>query len=379
MKIVVLGTGRVGGAIALDLAKDAEFQVTVADVSQASLDAVKRPDIATIQADLGDAAQVERVVKDHDLVVGAMPGSMGLETMRRVLQCKKDIVDISFFGEDPFVLDDLAREHDLVAIMDIGIAPGFWNVIIGYLETVLDEVRSCLCYVGGLPAQRTWPYDYKAPFSPSDVVEEYTRPARYVVDGKVVTKPALSEPELIDFPGVGTLEAFNTDGLRTLITTCKAPMMKEKTLRYPGHIEKMRVLRETGFFSKEPIDVGGVKVRPLDFTSKLLFPVWHLGEGEEDLTVMQVVIEGVRQGKRVRHTYDMLDRYDRATGTTSMARTTGYTCTAAVRAFAKGLYRRKGLSPPEYMGREKGVYEFMRDDLAKRGVVLTERVEELSG
>jgi saccharopine dehydrogenase-like NADP-dependent oxidoreductase len=379
MKIVVLGTGRVGGAIALDLANDAEFQVTVVDVSPASLDALKRSDIATLQADLGDAAALERVVKDHDLVVGAMPGSMGLETMRRVLQCKKDIIDISFFGEDPFVLDDLARKNDLVAVMDIGIAPGFWNVIIGYLETVLDELSNCLCYVGGLPVVRTWPYDYKAPFSPSDVVEEYTRPARYVVDGKVVTKPALSEPELIDFPGAGTLEAFNTDGLRTLIKTCKAPMMKEKTLRYPGHIEKMRMLRETGFFSKEPIEVGGAKVRPLDFTSKLLFPVWHLGEGEEDLTVMQVVIEGVRSGKRVRHTYDMLDRYDRATGTTSMARTTGYTCTAAVRAYANGLYRRKGLSPPEYMGREKGVYEFMRDDLAKRNVVLTERVEELPG
>jgi saccharopine dehydrogenase-like NADP-dependent oxidoreductase len=136
----------------------------------------------------------------------------------------------------------------------------------------------------------------------------------------------------------------------------------------------MRMLRETGFFGKDPIDVGGVKVVPLELTTKLLFPMWQMHEGEEDFTVMRVIVEGKKKGKTVTHTYDLLDRYDRHTRTTSMARTTGYTCTAAARLVAKGLYKRKGVSPPEYVGREEGCWPFIRAELAKRNVVYRETV-----
>ncbi len=292
---------------------------------------------------------------------------MGFATVKAVLEADKPIVDISFFEEDPFLLDELATSRGLTAIVDCGIAPGCGNIILGYHASLMDRVERFLCLVGGLPTVRTWPYEYKAPFSPSDVIEEYTRPARYVAHGEVVTLPALSEPELMDFPGVGTLEAFNTDGLRTLLHTVEAPFKKEKTLRYPGHIEKMRVMRETGLFSKEPVELRGAKVVPLELTSKLLFHLWKFEEGEEDLTVMRVEVEGVKDGQRACATYDLLDRYEASTGTLSMARTTGYTCTAVVRAYARGLYRKPGISPPEYLGKEPGVYEFVMRELAARG------------
>ena len=186
--------------------------------------------------------------------------------------------------------------------------------------------------------------------------------------------PALSEPELIEFPGVGTLEAFNTDGLRTLLHTVDAPFKIEKTLRYPGHIEKMRMLREVGFFSKEPINVGGAKVAPLDLTTQLLFPMWQMKEGDEDFTILRVIVEGEKDGRRVTHTFDMLDRYDQATGVTSMARTTGYTCTAVARLVASGGYTRKGISPPEFVGREPGARDFVLGELKKRGIHFTETV-----
>ena len=186
--------------------------------------------------------------------------------------------------------------------------------------------------------------------------------------------PALSEPELIEFPGIGTLEAFNTDGLRTLLHTIDAPFKIEKTLRYPGHIEKMRMLREVGFFGKEPIDVGGVKVAPLDLTTKLLFPMWQMKEGDEDFTILRVTVEGEKNGRTVTHTFDMLDRYDPATSVTSMARTTGYTCTAVARLVASGGYTRKGISPPEYVGREPGAKDFVLGELLKRGIRFTETV-----
>jgi saccharopine dehydrogenase-like NADP-dependent oxidoreductase len=357
--------------MALDLAPD--FKVTVADRSEDALSKMREAGLSARVADLSLPGGVRAAVADADLVVGAVPGFLGFATARAVLEAGKPLVDISFFNEDCFELDDLAKRQNLTAIVDCGIAPGCHNIILGDLSRQWDRISSFECLVGGLPVIRTWPYEYKAGFSPIDVIEEYTRPTRYIKDGKVVVFPALSEPELLDFPGLGTLESFNTDGLRSLIQTFpQVPDMKEKTLRYPGHIEKMRVLRESGFFSKEKIRVAGTEISPLDLTTALLFPMWFMQEGDEDFTVMRVTVEGEKGGQLVRKRLNLLDRYDRATKTTSMARTTGYTCTAVVRLLARGGYVRKGVSPPEFIGQEPGAWDFIREDLAKRGVVFTE-------
>jgi lysine 6-dehydrogenase len=371
MKIVILGGGRVGSAMARDLAREPRFEVTVVDASAEALRRLEGWGLKTERADLADPAAVGRAVRDHDLVVGAVPGFMGFATLKAVLEADKDVVDISFFDEDPFRLDDLARERGRTAIVDCGVAPGCSNLVLGRMAAELDRVDSFVCLVGGLPAERTWPFEFKAVFSPIDVLEEYTRPARFKRFGRMVTLPALTEVELVDVPGVGTLEAFNTDGLRTLLRM-DVPSMVEKTMRYPGHADKMRMLRETGFFKTEPLEVGGAQVRPLDLTARLLFSSWHLGPGEEDVTAMRIEIEGEKDGRRVRRTWDLLDRYDRATETTSMARTTGYTCTAAVRLVAAGLFDRKGISPPEFVGRDAAAYDFMLRELATRGVVFRE-------
>jgi saccharopine dehydrogenase-like NADP-dependent oxidoreductase len=378
MRVVVLGAGMVGGAIARDLARGGEFEVTVVDASEAALARIGRETgIAAVRADLAAGGAVRRAVEGHDLVVGAVPGHMGFATLREVLACGKPVVDISFFPEDPLELDALARENGVTALVDFGVAPGCSNLILGRMAKELDAVERFVCLVGGLPSVRVWPWEYKAGFSPADVLEEYTRPARYVSGGRLVTMPALSEPELVDFAGVGTLEAFNTDGLRTLLATVGVPFMVEKTLRYPGHIEKIRVLRESGFLSSEPVDVGSRAVRPIDLTSRLLFPLWKLEEAEEDLTVMRVSVDGVSGGRRVRRTFELLDRADRSTATSSMARTTGYTCTAGVRLLARGAYSRPGISPPEVVGREAECFAFVFAELAARGVVFSVRSEEL--
>jgi lysine 6-dehydrogenase len=369
MRVVLLGAGLVGRTIALDLAADGALAVTVVDHDERALARLAGvAGIDCVPADLRDPVEVERVVAGHDLVVGAVPGHMGFVTLQTVVNAGKNVVDISFFAEDPFALDELAKRRGVTAVVDCGVAPGCDNLILGHAEGQYEQIDRFVCLVGGLPVVRTWPWEYRAVFSPSDVLEEYSRPARYVVDSRLVTMPALSEPELIDFPGVGTLEAFNTDGLRSLLRTVKVPSMIEKTLRYPGHIEKIRVLRESGFFAAEPVSVGGVSVRPIDVTSRLLFPAWHLGEGEEDLTVMRVEIEGRRGGRRVRECFDLLDRFDRQSQTSSMARTTGYTCTAAVRALARGVYTHKGIPPPEYLGRVPACFDLMMAELATRGV-----------
>lgn len=378
MKIVVLGAGLVGGAIAKDLATDIDLEVTAVDIDVANLNKLKgESKIKIKKADLSDSSTISKLVKDCDLAIGGLPGHMGFHTLKTVIQSGKNIVDISFFPEDPFQLDQLAKEKGVVAVVDCGVAPGCSNLILGYMKSILDETESFECYVGGLPLIRTWPYEYKATFSPSDIIEEYTRPARLVENGEVITKPALSDVELLDFPGVGTLEAFNTDGLRTLIRTMRIPFMKEKTMRFPGHAERIRMLRETGFFGKKPISVAGISLRPLDLTSKLLFPMWKLNEEEEDFTVMRIVVEGKKDGKWKRFIFDLLDSYDKKTKTTSMARTTGYTCSTVARLLAKKRFNRFGICPPEFIGQDHECYRLVMEGLNKRGINFKKTVTEL--
>ena len=277
------------------------------------------------------------------------------------------MVDISFMPEDFMQLDDLARKNGVTAVVDCGVAPGMSNIILGYHNQSID-IQHYECYVGGLPFVREWPYEYKAVFSPIDVIEEYIRPARYIQNAELVTREALSDPELMEFNGIGTLEAWNSDGLRSLIHTMKIPNMIEKTLRYPGSIEYLRVLRETGFFSYEEVDVNGQKIRPVDLTAKLLFPKWKLKEGEEDFTVMRIVIRGKKDGRDQSLTYDLFDRYDRDHNILSMARTTGYTCTAVAGLLLEGHITRKGVLPPELVGEMDGNMELILQYLAQRGV-----------
>ncbi len=369
-RVVVLGAGLVGSRIAIDLAADPQFLVTAVDRDAHALARLSAADLGIdlVTADLSNAAEVRALAGRHELVVSAVPGFLGYATLKTVIEAGRSVVDIAFFPEDPFPLDDLAQQHGVVAIVDCWVAPGMSNILVGHVDEHLDETTRVAVHVGGLPVVRRWPFEYKAVFSPIDVIEEYTRPARYVENGRLVVRPALSDPELLEFPGIGTLESFNSDGLRTLARTIDCPDMKEKTLRYPGHIEKMAVLRETGFFGKDEIDVGGVRVRPIDVTAKLLFADWALEPGEADLTVMQVLVEGRVDGAPVRHTYDLLDTYDAATGAHSMARTTGYTATMALRAVVAGHYDRVGVSPPEYLGRSTSCVEFILAGLEERGV-----------
>jgi len=379
MKVLVLGAGLVGAPMALDLSKDGEFEVAVADKSKTALERLcqKRDSIQALHEDLSNADRVTAIARDFDIVLSAVPGFLGFQTLRALIEAKVKIVDIAFCPENALELDEFAKENGVTAIVDCGVAPGMNNILTGYAHAQLDVTENALTYVGGLPVERKWPYEYKAVFSPIDVVEEYTRPARYIENGCLVTRPALTDPEYLDFPGVGTLEAFNTDGLRSMADTIDCPNMKEKTLRYIGHIDKMRVLRDGGFFDTETIEMNGQKVRPIDFTCKLLFKSWKLEEGEADLTVMQVIVEGIKDDERKRFTYDLLDHYDPETKTHSMARTTGYTATAAVRLLAQGMYAEPGVIPPELIGKHENCVRFMLDELAKRNVNYTAKIETL--
>ncbi len=364
MTIAILGAGMVGRAIALDLVKDCT--VTSFDLNAANLAELKKRNAAinTIVADLSQFEAYKKWFSSFDIVVTAVPGFMGYKTLETVIKAGKNVVDISFFPEDALQLDQLAKEKGVTAITDCGVAPGMSNFIIGRYNAAM-KAKAFECYVGGLPKERKLPFQYKAPFSPVDVIQEYIRPARLVEKGNIVIKPALSEREKMHFDKAGELEAFNTDGLRSLIYTMgHIQDMKEKTLRYPGHIDLIIALQQAGFFDTTPMHINGTSLSPLDFTSKLLVNEWKLGEEEEEFTVMKVIVKG--ENKTVE--YDLYDEYDPVTKTSSMARTTGYTCTAAVNLITKGLFTEKGVFPPELIGDKEECFDFVLRYLKERNV-----------
>ncbi|WP_299523113.1 saccharopine dehydrogenase C-terminal domain-containing protein [uncultured Lutibacter sp.] len=367
--IIVLGAGMVGSTMAIDMTK--KHDVTITDFSELALEkAIKKCDKLIPEVlDVTNKTALQETIKPFDLVICAVPGFLGFETMRAIIEAKKDVIDISFFPENSLELDALAKQKNITAIVDCGVAPGMGNIILGYYNEKL-KLTDFECLVGGLPKIKKWPFSYKAPFSPIDVIEEYTRPARYVENGHIVVKEALSDCEFVDFDGVGTLESFNSDGLRSIIFTMPhIKNMKEKTLRYPDHIEYIKVLKESGFFSEEKLMINGVEVSPLDFTSKILFNEWKLGDTEEEITVMRITLKGINEkGEQKTIVYNLHDEYCSKTNTSSMARTTGYTATAAANMFLDGLFSEKGVFPPELIGNKKGVFEYILNYLKERNI-----------
>jgi len=369
ISIIVLGAGMVGSTMAIDLAT--KHRVTISDLNNNALKKVakKGTTLTTLQLDVTNKKELQQVLKPFDLVICAVPGYLGFQTLKAVIEAQKNVVDISFFPENSLELDQLAKEKNVTAIVDCGVAPGMGNIILGYYNEKL-KLTDFECLVGGLPKVKKWPFNYKAPFSPVDVIEEYTRPARYIENGTVITKEALSDCEYLDFKGIGTLESFNSDGLRSIIFTMPhIKNMKEKTLRYPGHVEYVKVLKESGFFNKEKITINGTSISPLDFTSKILFNEWKLGETEEELTVMRITLKGSNsKGQLKTIVYNLHDEYCEKTQTTSMARTTGYTATAVANLFLDGLFNEKGIFPPELIGKHEICFSYILNYLEERNI-----------
>ena len=368
MNITVLGAGMIGRTIAKELAK--HHKVRAVDRDQRSLNQLEGiKNIEVVKTNLTSLSVYKKLLQGQDICVCAVPGFMGHEALSNIIQTGTNCVDISFAPENSLALNDLAKKHKVSVVIDCGVAPGMSNLILGY-ENSQMEVQSFSCVVGGLPKVRTAPFEYKAPFSPIDVIEEYSRPARLVENSVVVTKPALSEKELLHFKQVGSLESFNTDGLRSLLFTMPhIPNMKEKTLRYPGHVALIQSLQQAGFFSNEKIMVDGSSISRKDFTCKILFDQWKLLPEDEEFTLMEITIKGVSDKKKLTKTYTLFDEYDKTTSTSSMSRTTAFTCTAVVDLMAKGKIKTKGVLAPETIGGDQNNFISILNYLKDRNVV----------
>ena len=353
--ICQIGCGMIGKAMALDIAKRHDLHLS--DFNRSALREIKTldPTIKTKCFNVNDSDMLRCFLKPADIVLIALPGHMGYKLLKKIIDFRKNIVDISFSPENILALDKKAKDNNVSVIFDAGLAPGIPNFLLGKIDAE-ENVKSFKYFVGGLPKHPKPPYNYKAPFSPIDVIEEYTRPARIMKNGKVITKPALTDIEKKTYQNTGILEGFNTDGLRSILFTMKhIPNMVEKTLRFSGHAKLISKELESG------------KIIPGDKNNlQRLFKIWELQPNEPEFTILDVIIET----EKGTHNYFLFDETNLEQNTSSMARTTGYTASATIDILAQNIFTEKGVFPPEIVGSKSKVIDYLVNHLRERGILL---------
>jgi len=348
-------------------------QVTVVDIDDSKLTQLKDiPRIATFKMDVGDGGRLSKAMRGFDLVSGALPSSLGFRSLSAAIKAGVSIVDMSFMPENPLVLHKSAEAANVMVVPDCGVAPGLSNILVGRALAQLDKVEEIHIAVGGLPQSPQPPLGYAVTWSVRDLIEEYIRPARIVRNGKQTTVDALSGLRSVDIPGLGRLESFYTDGLRTLLDTVTGVKeMDEQTLRYPGHVEKVKVLRDCGFFSDEPVVANGCSVSPRDFSTEVLSRCLFQKD-VRDVTVLHVEVVGQKRDGRTTILWQLFDYYDEAKGVSSMARTTAYTNVAACNLLLQGSLKERGVVPPEKLGMNDEHFLAVMSELEERGVKVEE-------
>jgi len=375
MKVLVLGCGMMGAAIALDMVKSDEVsKVVVADYdntkSKIVVAQLKSDKVSSRLTDVRDIQATKNLMKGFDVAVCALPEGLNVFANRAAIGAGVHLVDLAY-GQELAKLDGAAKRAGITILVDCGVAPGITNILAAYGASLMDEVDDIQIVCGGLPQKPLPPLGYRIVWSTWGLVNMYCGKARIVRDGKVVEVDAMADLETIKFPGFGRLEAFTTDGLSTLLVTMKGRVknMVEKTARYPGHAEKILAMRDSGLFSTEPVEVGGMRVVPRKVAVAVLDKALRIGD-EKDVTVLRVDVVGKKNAKGVRKSFVMVDRFDEEQGVTSMARTTGYTAAIVARMVARGEIDERGVVPPETAVVK--VFKRFRSELEDRGIVVKE-------
>ncbi len=365
-----------GSVIARDLANAPHVKrVVVVDSDNSKLRLVSRESrkITRVAIDVNNRRRLSRVLADVDACVVALPHGISVPVDRISLESGTNVLDLAF-EDSQMKLDHLARRKKSVLIPGCGLAPGLSNILLVHGSRFLDEAHEGHIWVGGIPQNPQPPLGYRLVFSIKGLLNEYLSRARIMRDGEIVSVDPFSEVEEVSFPGpVGRCEAFFTDGLATLLySRRKFKQLDERTVRWPGHAEKIRFMIRAGFFEKRRIKVDGGEVSPLDFSSALLARLLKQGD-DRDVTVMRVETSGIKEGRHVTVRHELLDKYDEKTATTSMGRTTGFTCSIICRMVGRGEIEGKGLLPPEEALDNARVGTLLRE-LSGKGVEVRESV-----
>jgi lysine 6-dehydrogenase len=370
MKIAVIGAGMMGSAAAWDLSRSKDVsEVRVADIDGRRLAAVKeRTGASTTKMDVTDRTRVQGFLRGASAAISALPHGVVHPADLAAVDCGAKLVNTAFEDEQ-MELDGRARRRGSVLIPGCGVAPGLSNILVAEGMRSMERAEEGHIYVGGLPQHPEPPLSYRLVFSVGGLIREYMS-ARVVRDSKVVSVPPFAEVERVGFgKRIGTLEAFFTDGLGSSIYSLKGlKQLDERTLRYPGHAERIKFLLDAGFFSQDAVRVGDVSVAPVDVSAAVLQRILTRGD-PRDVTIMRVVVSGTDAGGKAETSFDLVDYYDEENAVTSMGRTTGFTAAIVARMLGRGEIEGRGVLPPEEcLG--AGHVKRLLSELASKGITI---------
>jgi len=352
----MLGFGKQGRAAHYLLAKKG-IEVDIADFNEENLDYAKKNGIKSIKADLSSKDRVKVILKNYSCAVCTLPARLGRSVQETCIEEGKNLVDLSYSEENPLELNDMAREAGVTVIPDTGIAPGISNLIMGYLDFTLKDISMLKILVGGFPEKPIPPMGYSVTWSCEDLIDEYVRTSRIVRNGAIVEEKALTGIEDISYNSSYPLEAFYTDGLRTLLYTIKnSKNIEEKTVRYKGHAEKMAFLRDMGYFEEEKNGVFPKKTTIALFNS--------IKSNLKDVLFMRVYGDFIKNEKPLRKSFTFFDKgTDRFS---AMERTTGFACASFAYMLYTGRIKEKGVICPEILGHDEkivlDILQFLKDE-----------------
>lgn len=379
MKILVLGAGRMGLGAAYDLAtSDRVSAVTIADVDRGRLDEVASrvasPKLSSVVADASNYAAAAELMRGHDAVISCVNYWHNVGLAKAAIEARAHFCDLggnNTVVDQELALDREALEAGVNIVPDCGLAPGMVAVLVAHGVERFDRVDEVHIRVGGLPLDPRPPLDYQIVFSPEGLINEYVEPARVIRDGEVVEVESMTEIESLEWPEpFGTMEAFQTSGgTSTLVETYHGSVrdLDYKTIRYPGHCEKFRLLIDLGLCSSEEVEVDGARVRPRRLLNEMLLR--RLPADGPDVVLVRVEFVGEREGERRRLVYDIIDRFDEATGLSAMMRTTAFPASIVAQMMAAGETTRRGAVPQERCIPPARFVE----ELAKRNIEIHER------
>lgn len=383
MEIIVLGAGLQGSACAYDLLLRDDVQgITLGDLEPEATPPFLESDprLLRMPLDFSDQNAVRRAMAGHDVALSAAPYYFNASLARLAIEAGCHFSDLG--GNTDILrrqleLDGEAREAGVCVVPDVGLAPGLVDVLAYEGVRRLDAARRVRMYVGGLPQNPRPPLHYQLVYSLEGALDYYTSPSRVIRDGRNVEVEALSEVERIEFDGVGELEAFHTAGGASLLPwelEGEVECLEYKTLRYPGHADTMRAVRDLGLLSSEPVVVDSTRVVPRSLfiacvTPRLMHP------DDADQVVLRVIVEGERRGEPTRLVWELLDREDPATGISAMERVTGFSLAITGLFLGRGVISDPGVAPAY----RATPYDLYLEELKERGIRVRLREEAVAG
>jgi len=377
MKVLVLGAGMMGRAIAYDLSLYSGFEkIIVADndaqIRNSAKEFLKRTNVDILPVNVEKFNQVKDHFQKVDVVISAVPYRFNFKLAKMAIKTKTHFVDLG--GNNTIVENERslylkAKKNEVTIIPDSGLAPGLVSIITRDIINHMDTVDSVKLRVGGLPHYPQPPLNYQIVFSPNGLINEYVEDAIILDHGKILKKKSMTEVESIEFPKpFGVMEAFLTSGgCSTLPFTYKNMIqyLDYKTIRYPGHCEKIKTLLDLGLADETKINVAGHPIAPREvFTSLLTKNVPTTGK---DVVLLKVLSRGTINGVKKSREYLIIDYYDSKHEITAMMRTTGYPVSITAQMIENGIIQERGVFCPEEIIPPKPFFA----ELKKRNISLS--------